>query len=276
MMKKSGIPKPPLSNQELEQALKTLFSATDTRVLLRAYRALNHINTRMDQAVKLFKIAKEEMQLKITIRSFANALSVDSSDLSKKLSGKCILPHGRPSVLTPDEEEELLLYIICCYEIHKPCTPKKLVEYISEQFSKTVSRSWYRYFIEKHKDKILQSVAYPQESSRIRLTKEAALKHVKNLEKYVVGTPDELVFNLDEVGCQQWADKKTKHCLVPIECKGQRVEYEVQRNEKRITLIVTISMAGDVLTPLMVTHRKTIDNNVKPSGIREVRRLYFA
>ena len=158
---------------------------------------------------------------------------------------------------------------MCCNEVHKLCSPKRLVEYISENFNKTVSISWYRYFIEIHKDKIFECTAYPQESSRLQLTKEAAMKHVKILEKYVAGTPDELVFNLDEVGCQQWADRKPKHCVVPIKCKGQRVEFEVQRKEKRITVITAISMAGDVLTPLLVTHRKTIDEEVKQAGIRE-------
>jgi hypothetical protein len=46
-------------------------------------------------------------------------------------------------------------------------------------------------------------------------------------------------------------------------------EYAVFRKEKRIICITTISMAGDVLMPLLVILRKTIDNTVWEDGRRD-------
>jgi hypothetical protein len=40
------------------------------------------------------------------------------------------------------------------------------------------------------------------------------------------------------------------------------IEYSVPRKEKRISYITTISMAGDVLMPLLLIHRKTVDDAV--------------
>ena len=264
----NGLPKPPLRLGELVSKLLALFSVADTRILLRAYISSDIPKSRMEQAVRVFKIAKE-MELQVSIRGIAKALSVDNGDLSRNLAKTSFHSQGRPQILTQEEEEELILFIQLKAEAHKPCSPKVLQNYISEQFGKTVSRSWYLNFIERHEDKVCSAIAYPQESTRIRLTREAAIKHIKNIRKYVVDAPTELIFNLDEVGCQQWADKKPCHCIIPNELKGQRVEYEVDRSEKRFTVIATISMSGDVLTPLMVTHRKTIDKNVIESGIRE-------
>ena len=82
------------------------------------------------------------------------------------------------------------------------------------------------------------------------------------------GVPTELIFNLDEVGMQKWADRKKKKILAPVDMKNSRIEYAVERTEKRITIVSAISMAGDCLTPMIITHRKTIDKELLNSGIR--------
>jgi hypothetical protein len=103
----------------------------------------------------------------------------------------------------------------------------------------------------------------------MRVTKETARTHVRNLEQWVQGVPTELILNLDEVGVQEWADRKPRKVIIPHQAQAHRIEYIASRREKRISCITTISMAGDVLMPLLVIHRKTIDDAVWEEGWRD-------
>jgi hypothetical protein len=76
----------------------------------------------------------------------------------------------------------------------------------------------------------------------------------------------ELILNVDEVGCQEWSDRKKRDVIIPHQERLCRIEYAVSRKEKRITCITTISMAGDALMPLLVIHQRTIDAAVWEEG----------
>jgi hypothetical protein len=64
---------------------------------------------------------------------------------------------------------------------------------------------------------------------------------------------------MDEVGREEWADRKSKKIFVPTVRAEETVHYAVKRGGRRVTTIVTISMSDDVLTSLLVIHRCTID-----------------
>jgi hypothetical protein len=86
--------------------------------------------------------------------------------------------------------------------------------------------------------------------------------HIRNLEQYVKDVPTELILNVDEVGCQEWSDRKKRDVIIPHQERRCRIEYAVSRKEKCISCITTISMAGDALMPLSVIRRKARDTAV--------------
>ena len=53
-----------------------------------------------------------------------------------------------------------------------------------------------------------------------------------------------------------------KKVIILACANDRRIEFEVSRATKKITICSTISMAGDVLPPLIISQRKTIDEDV--------------
>jgi hypothetical protein len=103
----------------------------------------------------------------------------------------------------------------------------------------------------------------------MNVTKEIARKYVAKLEHCMREVPTELIFNPDEVGSQEWADRKSRSVLIPRQFGRSRAGCSVLRAEKRIRSITTISMTGRLLMPLLVIHCKTIDDAVWEKGWRQ-------
>jgi hypothetical protein len=83
----------------------------------------------------------------------------------------------------------------------------------------------------------------------------------------VEGTPAHFVFNVDEIGHQEWADREEKTCYVTSENIGDEVPFSVPRSGKRISFVAWIGADGSFLKPLIVIHRKTIDCDVALTGL---------
>jgi hypothetical protein len=176
---------------------------------------------------------------------------------------------GHPNLLSTEQKKEVIQHIITSFQRDCPISPKQIRVFVGEQFNKGASRRWLWHFVRRHSDRLDHAKAYPQEDTRVNVTKELARKHVTNLLQHVQNVPTELIFNLDQVGCQEWADRKPRAVIIPHQSQPIRVEYSVPRAEKRISCITTISMAGDTLMPLLVIHRKTIDDAVWEEGWRD-------
>jgi hypothetical protein len=60
---------------------------------------------------------------------------------------------------------------------------------------------------------------------------EIVRTHIRNLERYVNDVPTELILNVDEVGCQEWSDRKKRDEIIPHQERPCRIEYAVSRKE---------------------------------------------
>jgi hypothetical protein len=176
---------------------------------------------------------------------------------------------GRPPILQPDEETNVMAYITDSFQRGSPVSPKQIRAYVADAFRKQVSPSWTWRFIKRHENVLQRATAYPQENTGMEVSKEIARTHIRNLEQYVKDVSTELILNVDEVGCQEWPDWKKRDMIIPHQKRPCRIEYAVSRKEKRITCITTISMAGDALMPLLVIDRRTIDAVVWEEGWRD-------
>jgi hypothetical protein len=59
--------------------------------------------------------------------------------------------------------------------------------------------------------------------------------------------PTEHILKPDEVGSQEWFDRKKRSVIIPHQAHFPRIEYALSCREKRSSCITTISMAGDIL-----------------------------
>jgi hypothetical protein len=83
----------------------------------------------------------------------------------------------------------------------------------------------------------------------------------------IEGVPAHFIFNMDEMGHQEWVDRKEITCVVPHCHEGDHVNFPVTRIGKRITLIACIALDGSFLKPTIIVPRKTVDQDLVLTGL---------
>jgi hypothetical protein len=101
----------------------------------------------------------------------------------------------------------------------------------------------------------------PMEEKRIEVTSEQIRDYFANLTSLISGAPCQFVFNFDEMGHQEWADRGPMRCYIPSEDESDFVYFPVSRTGKRITLIACICADGTYLKPSVILTRKTYDED---------------
>jgi hypothetical protein len=118
----------------------------------------------------------------------------------------------------------------------------------------TSSDTWPYDFLKRHSDEIAFALALPQEESKMNLTKGITQEHVHKLIGFGSNVHTELVFTMDEVGSEEWSDRKPKNVLTPAVRAEKTGSYQVKRGEQRVSAIVNTSVAGD-MPPSLLTIR---------------------
>jgi hypothetical protein len=73
------------------------------------------------------------------------------------------------------------------------------------------------------------------------VTTEAISAFVQHAMEVTDGVPAHFVFNLDEMGHQDWADRTEKTRLVPADHPSKQVNVPVSRTGKRIPLMAAMT-----------------------------------
>jgi hypothetical protein len=131
---------------------------------------------------------------------------------------------GRPPILQPDEEANVMAYITGSFQRSSPVSPKQVHAYVADAFGKHGSSSWTWRFVKRHEEALQRATAYPQENIRMEVSKEIARTHIRNLERYVKDVSTELILNVDEVSCQEWSDRKKRDVIIPHQERPCRIE----------------------------------------------------
>jgi hypothetical protein len=100
----------------------------------------------------------------------------------------------------------------------------------------------------------------------MNVIKAAARCHVQNLIVFVQNIHAELCFKMDEVGLEEWAGRKPKKIFVPTVRAEETVHSVMKCRGQRLNAIVAISMAGDVLAPLLVIRRGIVESTIWKGG----------
>ena len=178
-------------------------------------------------------------------------------------------PIDRKKKLTPEQEETVVQHICEMCNNHMPLSPREILEFCSKTFNMHFSDGWLQKFVERHSDQIQRDTSYPQEDRRLCVTKEQCYQYLDIIKNEVNGKFAELIFNADETGSSEWMDKKNRNVIVPKHEEDVRITHKVRRASKLQTMLGCISAAGDVLTPVLIHSRKTVDNEVYSKGLRE-------
>jgi hypothetical protein len=105
------------------------------------------------------------------------------------------------------------------------------------------------------------------EEHRPAITPDAIVDYLRRAIEGIDGLPTHFIFNTDEMGHQEWADRHEQTGFVPAYHVGDQVGYPVSCAGKRITLVACIAADGSSLKPLVIIPRKTIDDDFRLTGL---------
>lgn len=244
-------------------------SKTDIRYLLRKPE-FTGCQTRNQQVLFLDEFCKKEFNITFTNKDLGDIFNVSYGTIAniRKNSKKPKKPIGAPRLVEQDEEDFIISYINCLSSNNVYMTEKELRIFANQTSNRNLSRGWVKYFLIRNKEKIGITLGIPQENARLEVPRTFLEQHIENIKKYVIGKASELVFNLDEMGSNEWEEKKPKKVIVPVKLCQSNVHLPIKRTLRHQTLLACISATGDSLTPHFIVSSNSA-KQVFQLGIRE-------
>lgn len=193
----------------------------------------------------------------MSVRAAAKHFEVPKSTLQDRVQGAHSEVHGRPPVLTPDEEAYLVEMINQCSEWGFPLTQLDLQMFVKTYLDKKGATTIFKENLPTHRFVATFLGRHPE----LRLRKTNLIKRsrasvsvadieefFKNYEKCAAGIPPENIFNYDESNLRD--DPGSKKCIFK---KGTKYCEKVMNSSKQaISVMFSGSAAGEFLPPMVV------------------------
>jgi hypothetical protein len=176
-----------------------------------------------------------------------------------------ILP-GRPSLLNETQLNDVIEFIMNAYTNRNPITTKAIQGFIHDQFGLFIVNNTLHHMLSKL-DCLKSVVGLPMEEKRVSVKQEDIIHYFAYIIQHLNGTPAHFIFNMDEMGHQEFVDAGSKIVFVPSDYPNASIYYPVPRTGRRITLIAAIALDGSYIKPMMIISRKTIDDDLPLLGI---------
>jgi hypothetical protein len=229
--------------------------------------------TRREQCAHACRILREDHIPVVPFALIGAILGVDKSTVRKEWKlwleyENMQRPHGRHPILSNEVREDLIRWITAKWRVHEPVTHRQARLFLSEKWGITVIPNTMSHII-RCIPEIRCCDAFPMEAERMNVPDQAVYTWFENLSRSIDGVPPHFVFNMDEMGHQDYADAKVKRCLLPAHVNDSRPCYEVSRRGKRITLIGCVVADGSYLRPALIVSRSTYEDEVLEYGLTE-------
>jgi hypothetical protein len=173
---------------------------------------------------------------------------------------------GRPGLIAQTRLTELVRKIEEGYQSRRPWTMVEIMIFLQSQAKEPLDKNTV-YHIIAREPRIKSCRGVPMEEKRLEVSPEQIAEYFERASQAIDAIPAHFVFNMDEMGHQEWADKKVRQCFVPSYHEADQVAYPVPRSGKRITLVACIAADGSHLKPVIVIPRKTIDEDLFLTGL---------
>lgn len=195
----------------------------------------------------------------------ARKYNIPKSTLHDHRAGK-VLPgskSGHPTVLTAEEEEDLVSFIIECAEIGYPRSRLDVIAMAQRMLAKRelgheLTSGWWQGFYRRHTILTLKTATSLSVARAAASSPESLATYYNMLEqtmtKYGLLSDPALIYNMDETGFP----------LDPKPPKGVFVRGETNPctmtsgNKAQITVVACVSASGQCLPPMIVWPRKTM------------------
>lgn len=168
---------------------------------------------------------------------------------------------GRPKLLAPSQHAELERVIKSWHLRSIFPTYDEICDFIFERFSISIDIESCRKYIDNNFS-FEKALGIPLDQNRLNCSELSIDEYYDQLEIDIAKVNPSFIYNLDEVGFQDHADAKIVTVVVPENCPSQKVNLPTDRNDRRCSALVCISMDGENVTPTLILPRSTIDSEV--------------
>lgn len=169
--------------------------------------------------------------------------------------------NGRPPRITSESAQLLCDEIDARYREKKPMTRRDILSFVSERFKVDVSKKWVQRFVTAQPN-LAEATAWPMPLPRAEVSNEELQRFYEELRELMKGIHPSCCFNIDEIGFSRRVNQNPITCIVPKSASGTRVEYVVTEDlEKTFTGIVSVSLDGSWVKPMIICPVKTLPND---------------
>jgi hypothetical protein len=117
--------------------------------------------------------------------------------------------------LTPDVEKWISEVVYERYEARKPITSAELLDLLQYRHSVIISSDTLRHLVH-HASTVKSIIGISIEEERVQLDPAVIANWYADLARRIAGVHRQFIFNVDETGCNEFADKRETKMLVPI------------------------------------------------------------
>jgi hypothetical protein len=180
---------------------------------------------------------------------------------------------GRDFAFDDQSEIQILEWIRSQADKCAPATRTDLRRHCKVKYSHSISRGWVYSFILRQKANLSETKSTSQDDVRLEVPRVFLDETVNYVREHVHGIKMELDFNLGEVGMSEWEDDQVRKIIVPTTMNGKTIHHHTSRSVQHISIITSISTAGECMTPDIVTSQDS-DAIRKRLMIHDVRRRF--
>ena len=265
----SGCEKPPRKREEALEAAEKLSEQCRTTVL-QILNGSDDAFWKMKRKEQIAKLLKSVEGTGTTQKDVANVMGVSEKTVSKtkyqlQKDGNVTPKGGRPSTMA-DVFPRVCDFIKKELEAGRSVTLGILVEYIAKKLDKYIERRVVREYMKAHGFSFV--TGEPTEDMRVNADQEKLRGfYTSELPSAVEGVHPSLIFNMDEMGCERYADRKRIKVFIPNGVAHRNgMAVGVPRTSHRCTLMACISLDGSRLTPAIITKHKTVSSQIFTNG----------
>ncbi|OHT03716.1 hypothetical protein TRFO_06542 [Tritrichomonas foetus] len=174
---------------------------------------------------------------------------------------------GARRLLTNQQKDEVIWLVNELQRNNNPETFEDIRDHLLRRFNVLIPTANLRHYISYSKEfKSINGV--PKEYCRVFYKEDEVDAFFNELEEIIaVGQiPGEKVFNIDEVGHQEFVDAHVRRVVVSSNFTGNEINIHVRRNSKRSTMLAGVSANGSMLKPLVIVERSTIEKKLLDAG----------
>ena len=174
---------------------------------------------------------------------------------------------GRNRLLSNEEEKEIINDIKTAIDNNRPYSHHNLKCHIEEKTKKCINLNFTHDFVKRHEVELKTVTARPMEEERNDIELSAITNYFKKLKKFIDQIHPKLLLNCDESSDQQKARSKQTTIIVPKNDNREKFYYSDPKKKKHITFVGGIWSDLSMTLPMIVTTRKTYDDDLVEYGL---------